>query len=222
MLLFLLTLQLNKKVLMKIKKTLLYNLYESPLKDKEGNKYIQVRAMASKETMSYNEIKDYIIRNTSLGVAELEGVPSALRDAILTFLPQSKRIHIGGLGYFYLKLKFKDKKRVTDKKGIKSSDIAIDNLEFLPEASLINELRSLDVHFKNYNILNSDNIDKDLIQKKLKKYFKTNNSITIKKFQTEFNTTRYMASLILKDLASGENPLLTIQTMGKLNVFSLR
>lgn len=207
---------------MKIKKTLLYNLYESPLKDKEGNKYIQVRAMASKETMSYNEIKDYIIRNTSLGVAELEGVPSALRDAILTFLPQSKRIHIGGLGYFYLKLKFKDKKRVTDKKGIKSSDIAIDNLEFLPEASLINELRSLDVHFKNYNILNSDNIDKDLIQKKLKKYFKTNNSITIKKFQTEFNTTRYMASLILKDLASGENPLLTIQTMGKLNVFSLR
>ena len=43
---------------MGIKKTLLYNLYESPLKDKEGNKYIQVRAMPNKETMSYDNIKD--------------------------------------------------------------------------------------------------------------------------------------------------------------------
>ncbi len=207
---------------MRIKKTLLYNLYESPLKDKEGNKYIQVRAMPNKETMSYDDIKNYIIRNTSLGVAELNSVPSALRDAILTFLPQNRRIHIDGLGYFYLKLKFKEKKRITNKRDIKGHDIVIDNLEFLPEASLVNELRSLDVNFKNYHILNSDDIDKDSIVEKLKEYFKTNDSITIKKFQTEFSTTRYMASLILKDLSSGEDSFLTIHTMGKLNVFSLR
>ena len=207
---------------MGIKKTLLYNLYESPLKDKEGNNYIQVRAMPNKETMSYDDIKDYIVRNTSLGVTELNSVPSALRDAILTFLPQNRRIHIDGLGYFYLKLKFKDKKRVTNKKNIKGRDIVIDNLEFLPEASLVNELRSLDVNFKNYHILNSDNIDKDSIVEKLKEYFKTNDSITIKKFQIEFSTTRYMASLILKDLSSGKDSFLTIHTMGKLNIFSLR
>ena len=205
---------------MDLKKILKYNLYKSPLKNNEGKNYLQVRSMPDKETTPYEKIVDYISKNTTLTPTDVGAVLLSLRDAIVTFLPFNKRIHLDKLGYFYLKLKFRDKKSFTDGSDIKSSDITIDNVEFLPETSLINDIKSQNICFENYNILQSGDIDKENLTEKLNGYFKNNNTITVKDFQIEFNTTRYMATLILKDLSEGENPMLKTRTIGRLTLYA--
>jgi nucleoid DNA-binding protein len=176
--------------------------------------------MPDKETTPYEKIVDYISKNTTLTPTDVGAVLLSLRDAIVTFLPFNKRIHLDKLGYFYLKLKFRDKKSFTDGSDIKSSDITIDNVEFLPETSLINDIKSQNICFENYNILQSGDIDKENLTEKLNGYFKNNNTITVKDFQIEFNTTRYMATLILKDLSEGENPMLKTRTIGRLTLYA--
>ena len=205
---------------MELRKILKYNLYKSPLKNKEGKNYLQVRSMTDKETMPYEKIVDYISKNTTLTPTDVGAVLSSLRDIIVTFLPFNKRIHLEKLGYFYLKLKFREKKGFTDDCEIKNSDITIDNVEFLPEASLINDIKSQNISFENYNILQSGDVDKQDLVERLNEYFKNNNTITVKDFQLEFNTTRYMATLILKDLSEGENSILKTKTMGRLTLYT--
>ena len=205
---------------MYLKKILKYNLYKSPLKNKEGKNYIQVRSMTDKETLPYEKIVDYISRNTTLTPTDVGAVLLSLRDALITFLPFNKRIHLEKLGYFYLKLKFKDKKSFTEGSKIKNNDITIDNVEFLPETSLINDIKSQDIGFENYNILQSCDVDKVNMKERLNEYFKNNNTITVKDFQTEFNMTRYMATLILKDLSEGEKPILKTKNIGRLTLYA--
>ena len=134
-----------------------FSVHRNPQKDSEGNDTYQVRHETS-ETVG----KAYFLRhlkNTNLFRPELmEAALTVLEQEIINQLTDNLRLHLEGLGTFYLKLKFRprydeygNEQRIqfTDPAKITGNDVCIDSVGFTPDRQFLKQLHEHGYHFVN-------------------------------------------------------------------------
>jgi len=204
---------------MKKTDTLDYGVYKSAIKGKDGEALYHVRSRVIQKTVKFEVFCDDIEKNTSATKSDVKGVMEAIVSESAQLLASNNRVHLLGLGYFTLKISLRDKKFVGDPKNIRSDDVYVSGMDFLPEKSFVNkcvrEGQKFQLVVKDFNPAPSEST----LRKKLSGYFSENAFITVKLFADLFEISLKRARTMLADLSTGDSARLLVKTVGRLQHF---
>lgn len=176
-----------------------YDLYRSPsISDKDPGK-MHARVV-SRHTTDTNTIIKQIEYASSLTEADVISALNALTQVMKHELENGNRVHLDGLGYFYLTLSCPP---VDSPKEIRAESVKVKTLAFRPEVKLKKHLKGAKlqrVTIKNHSAsISESDIDQILVD-----YFKENTYLTRRKFQELCGFTDSTAARRLKMLVKNE------------------
>jgi len=203
-----------------------FSVHRNPQKDSEGNDTYQVRHETS-ETVG----KAYFLRhlrNTNLFRPELmEAALTVLEQEIINQLTDNLRLHLEGLGTFYLKLKFRprydeygNEQRIqfTDPAKITGNDVCIDSVGFTPDRQFLKQLHEHGYHFVNATgrgrVGHSTEQTEEQVKMRLDQWFSSHEMLTCRQMMGLFGITRYMANKWLDSLCVTPSPYLYPKKIG--------
>ena len=214
--------------------TIKFSVHRNPLKDAEGNDTYQVRHETT-FTVGKQFIKDHLERFHIIYPEALESALSVLQREIVEQLTDNRRVHLEGLGTFYLKLCFRKridefgqevKPHFTDPSKITGNDIAIDTIGFTPDKEFVQKLKTHGYHFVNAtgrgNVGHSAIYTKEEMIAKLDNYFETHDYITCGIMQGSFGLTKYMARKWLEELSTNPSLYLIGRKIGQTVTYRRR
>jgi len=204
---------------MKKTDTLDYGVYKSAIKGKDGEALYHVRSRILQETFKFEDFCDDIEKNNGATKSDVKGVLEAIVSESTRLLASNHRVHLRGLGYFTLKISLRNKKFVGDPKDIRSDDVYVSGVDFLPEKSFLNKCvrkgQKFQLVAKDFNPAP----DESTLRKKLYEYFSENAFITVKRFSDLFVVSPKRARTMLTDMSTGDNARLQVKTVGRLKHF---
>ena len=204
---------------MKKTDTLDYGVYKSAIKGKGGKALYHVRSRTLQETVKFEVFCDDIEKNNGATKSDVKGVLEAIVSESTRLLASNHRVHLQGLGYLSLKISLRDKKFVEDPKNIRSDDVYVSGVDFLPEKSFVNKCvrkgQKFQLIAKDFNPAP----DESTLRKKLYEYFSENAFITVKLFSDLFVVSPKRARTMLTDMSTGDNARLQVKTVGRLKHF---
>ncbi|MBR5728736.1 MAG: hypothetical protein IKX61_00810 [Prevotella sp.] len=214
--------------------TIKFSVHRNPLKDADGNDTYQVRHETT-FTVGKQFIKDHLERHHIMNAEVLESALSVLQREIVEQLTDNHRVHLEGLGTFYLKLGFRKrvdefgqevKPHFTDPSKITGNDIAIDTIGFTPDKEFLKKLKVHGYHFVNAtgrgNVGHSATYTEEEMIAKLDLYFQSHDYITCSIMQGYFGLTKYMARKWLDQLSTQISPYLVGQKIGQTVTYRRR
>ncbi|MBR7017714.1 MAG: hypothetical protein IKH99_02565 [Prevotella sp.] len=203
-----------------------FSVHRNPLKDAEGKETYQVRHKTD-TTIDKNEFLKSLEHNY-IRPEIMESALRVLQRGIVSQLIENRRLHIGGLGTFYLKLGFRKrydeqgqevKPHFTDPKKITGNDVIIDSVGFTPDKEFMNLFGKYGFHFVNAtgrgNVGHSAHYTEEQMKMMLDQYFETHDYITRTAMQGLFGLTKYMAVKWLEHLTTQPTPFLEGRKIGQ-------
>lgn len=187
-------------------KTILFSVHRNPQKDKDGNITYQVRH-ENWHTIDTKQLIGHLQLHNNLIARMVEPVLGMLKEEIVEQLVDNYRLHLNGIGTFFLKIGFRERSddegnqqrpMFTDASKITGNDVEVQGIGFTPDHELLDTLAARGYSFE--NVQNKGKVGKssafttDDIKLKLNAYLDEHGYITRSKFCTEFGLTRYMAS----------------------------
>lgn len=215
-------------------KKIFFSVHRNPLPDREGNTTYQVRN-ENFRTMDTHELLEHLQFH---GLARRELMEMALvvlQKEIVEQVTDNKRLHLNGIGTFFLKLglrKHLDDEGneylpvYTDPNDITGNDVAIESINFTPDNELLAMLYASGYSFENVNpkgsVGKSLPVDFDKMKTVLKTYLDEHGFITTSEFRSLFGLTKYMGDKTLLQLITEPSPMLTRVKEGNLYIYRLR
>ena len=207
------------KIEMKKTDTLDYGVYKSAIKGKDGKPLYHVRSRTLQETVKFEVFCDDIEKNNGATKSDVKGVLEAIVSESTRLLASNHRVHLEGLGYLSLKISLRNKKFVDDPKCIRSDDVYVSGVDFLPEKSFVNkcvrEGQKFQLVARDFNPAP----DESTLRKTLYEYFSENTFITVKLFSDLFVISPKRARTMLTEMSTGDNARLQVTTVGRLKHF---
>lgn len=210
-----------------------FSVHRNPQPDSEGNATFQVRN-ENYRTMTTNELLSHLEYNGLARRELMEMALAVLQKEIVEQVTDNKRLHLNGIGTFFLKLGFRHRKdengkeikpHFTDPDSITGNDVAIETISFTPDSGLLGLMQRYSYSFENVNkkgtVGKSAVIDLEQIKSTLQDYFKENNQITASQFRALFKQTKYKSEKFLEELVSGPSPYLKRERVGKMFIYRL-
>lgn len=210
-----------------------FSVHRNPLKDAEGNDTYQVRHETS-GTVG----KEFLLKQLEHNLIRPEIMNSALtllQQLIVEMLTDNHRLHIEGMGTFYLKLGFRKrydeqgqelKPHFTDPAKITGNDITVDSIGFTPDKDFLKLLNKHGYHFVNATgrgiVGHSASYTEEQIKAGLDEYFKTHDYITRTVMQGCFGLTKYMAQKWLDWLCTQPSAYLVGRKIGQTVTYRRR
>ena len=210
-----------------------FSVHRNPLKDADGNDTYQVRHEAT-ATVG----KEYLLKQLGhnlIGPEIMGSALSLLQRLIVGQLTDNHRVHIEGLGTFFLKLGFRKrldeqgqevKPHFTDPSKITGNDVIIENVGFTPDKEFLKQLKPHGCYYVNAtgrgNVGHSAQYTEEQMKAGLDEWFKTHDVITRGNLQGYFGLTKYMAQKWLERFCSQPNAYLVGRKIGQTIVYSRR
>ena len=147
--------------------------------------------------LSDHQLKKEIHSSCTLTVSDLEGTLSALRAAMIRELSQGKRFHIPSIGYFSLSVD-SDIPDDTPEEKMRGDYIKVRNINFQPEASMLQEIKSHSrFEHAEFSTLSKKQSEESLL-KKITVFLSKNKCLTRRDMELEFGLRRSTAYKWLK------------------------
>lgn len=215
-------------------KKIYFSVHRNPLPDSEGNTTYQVRN-ENYRTMETRELLEHLQYH---GLARRELMEMALivlHKEIVEQVTDNKRLHLNGIGTFFLKLGLRKRQDeegneyqpvYTDPEKITGNDVAIESICFTPDSELLKELNQSGYYFENINpkgtVGKSAQVDFDELKPRLKAYIDEHGSISTREFRQLFGLTRYMAQKVLDQLIAEPDPVIVREKIFKSYIYRNR
>lgn len=210
--------------------TIHFSVHRNPLKDAEGNDTYQVRHETT-YTAHKADLMEHVKMHQTLRPELLEMALTVLEDEIIEFLLDNKRLHLDGLGTFFLRIGLKpvpddegneQHPHITNPADITGHDVAIESVGFTPDKAFLRRLNK-SVGFENVNargtVGHSANYTDEQFLTRLNAYLDEHEYITCSQMMHHFGITYYMARKWLAQLSSGPLALLQKGKMGTINIY---
>ena len=215
-------------------KKIYFSVHRNPLPDSEGNTTYQVRN-ENIRTMETRELLEHLQYH---GLARRELMEMALivlQKEIVEQVTDNKRLHLNGIGTYFLKLSFRErtdddgnvlKPHFTDPEKITGNDVAIETICFTPDSELMHEVNQSGYYFENINpkgtVGKSAQVDREELKPRLKAYLDEHGSISTREFRQLFGFTRYMAQKMLDQLVAEPEPVIVREKVIKSYIYRNR
>lgn len=211
-----------------------FSVHKNPLKDKQGNTTYQVRP-DTRETVTTKTLKEHREYYNLQDNFTLEGVVEWLKKEMVEQMSFNRRIHLQGIGTFWIKLGLKPiidengikhKRIVTDPKAITGNEVVVTGVNFVPDSEFMNYALEHLVYFENSaprgSVGHSEYHDDKELRQEIIDYLTEHKSITRPVFMRWWHVTRYRAEIILRELCEGENPILVREKQSHAFVYHLK
>lgn len=209
-----------------------FSVHKNPLKDDQGNETYQVR-QETHGTVGKEWLLHHLKTNNLFRPELMESALIVLESEIIEQLTSNLRLHLEGLGSFYLKLGLRKrydelgneiKAPYTDPSNITGNDVFIEGIGFTPDKQFLSQLHEHGYHFTNAtgkgNVGHSAQYTEEQMKARLDEWFEKEDYITRRQMQFFFGLTKYMASKWLDQLSSTPSPYLSAQKIGKTVIYS--
>lgn len=191
-------------------KTIRFSVHKNPLKDSEGNTTYQVRH-ENWRTLETKALVDHLKYHNNLHAKMVEPVLDLLSEEIVENLTDNYRLHLNGIGTFYLKIGFRERTddegnvqrpQFTDPAQITGDAIEVRGIGFTPDNKLLYRLKTGGYSFQNVqkkgSVGKSKRYELDDIKQRLNAYLDEHGYITRREFANVFGLTDYMVKKYLK------------------------
>lgn len=208
-----------------------FSVHRNPQKDAEGNSTYHVRHEA-RGTLSLRYLQDHLQYHQRMLPEQLQSAFIVFEEELLHQLTDNYRLHIEGLGIFFLKLGFRERKdengasyipKFTDPEQITGDDICVETIGFTPDKELLQKFRNHGYYFNNVSeqgtVGHSNIYTEEEIRTLLNQYLDNHQFVSRKGFMGHFRLTGYMADKWLDILTTGPSPMLRRTKIGNAAVF---
>jgi predicted histone-like DNA-binding protein len=180
-----------------------YDIYDNPTQN-NGQKRYHVR-LAKPNLISYKEVKKMLSKSSSVTPSDVDAVIEGLYGILVDALSNGERVSLGKLGYFGLSV---HSPSFNTPNEMNATKIKMRGVNYLPVGELRREVAEK-VQFERVEA-NEHSLDhtRGEIEKKLKDFFKTHESISTTEFRILMNFTAGTAARRLKVLCSDPLPIL--------------
>ena len=212
--------------------TIRFSVHRNPQKDAEGRDTYQVRH-ENVYTMGKAALLEHLKFHGIVRREVMETALIVLKDEIIEQLLDNKRLHLEGLGTFYLKIGFRErtddngeplKINFTNPEDITGNDVQVESIGFTPDSDFIRDLMDNPVHFENVTgrgrVGHSRDYTREEIIAKVNAYLDTHDHITRSGMMHDFGLTNYMARQWLEELTTMPNAVLKAEKIGKTFVYT--
>ena len=211
--------------------TIQFSVHRNPLKDAEGNDTYQVRH-ENWYTVRKSEFLNHLRLHNAIKPEQMEMALTVLAAELMEHLANNRRVHLEGLGTFYLKVGFRQrfdedgreqKPHFTDPADITGSDVCIETVGFTPDKAFLSLLEGQDCHFRNLTghgrVGHSAHYDDEDFLERLNAFLDKHGYTTRRQLMLEFGLTDYMARKWLSRLCAQPEPLLHAEKIGTTLVY---
>ena len=213
--------------------TVRFSVHRNPKKDEAEKDTYQVRHECV-YTVNTRELVDHLKYHAIARREMIEPALSVLKDEIIEHVLDNKRLHLDGIGTFYLKIGFRDRVdengepmevSFDDPADITGNDLCVKGIGFTPDADFIHDLLATPAYFENVTgrgrVGHSVSYTREEMEDRLREYLSKHDYITYKDMKLELGLTDYMARKWCAILTAQPNPLLSQTQVGKVFVYRL-
>lgn len=187
---------------------ILFDFYVSPSNSGKGEKEKYHARVVRSHTVPINDIVNNISKRCTLSKGDIQAVLDELGDELVYNLCEGDRVHLPGIGYFYLSL---SAPKDANPKTTRSQNIGIKAVEFRADSILKNSLES-HAQFERSDIkVHSSRLASYEIDTLLVDYFHKNEFLTRIKFEKLCGFTKTTAQRHLQRLVD-ESKLVNVNT----------
>ncbi len=217
-----------KKTTMKKVTPILYDVYATPNPDNDGEQLYHPRVVTYGTQMKDDDLKEYLQRNTRVNSSQFVGMIEALMEEIPQQLLQNKSVHIRGMGTFYLKIGVRRRKdssgqwyvpKFTNPQAITSRDMQVEGIGFRADPTWNRTVIHAKQHFERARAGHQASITKSQLLLYIDDIVKEQGYVTVRDLRVDQNTTKYHARKLLEELATGDQPKLYRQKVGRAFVY---
>lgn len=214
--------------------TINFSVHANPLKDAEGRETYHVRH-DTRDTVHREAFIAHLKLHYNHMALQVDSALTTLEDEIPEFLADNHRLRLDGIGTFFLKLGFRErtdeegnpvKQHFTNPKDITGNDVCIETIGFIPDQSLIDNVRRRAPYFMNSTgrgvVGHSASYDNEQLRERLAAFFQHEEYLTVRLMRMYFGLTTYMARKWLKELSEGQDALLVHKKINGAHTYWLR
>ena len=213
--------------------TVRFSVHRNPKKDEAEKDTYQVRQECV-YTVNTRQLEDHLKLHAIVRREVMETALTVLKDEIIEHVLDNKRLHLDGIGTFYLKIGFRDR---TDENGepmevtfddpadITGNDVCVKGIGFTPDADFLRALSDRPAHFENVTgrgrVGHSVDYTREEVEARLREYLSANDHITCRDMQKELGLTEYMSRKWLSSLTALPSPFLKESKVGQVYLYRL-
>lgn len=212
--------------------TIKFSVHRDPQNDKDAQPTYHVR-QNNYYTADKHDLLESVRLHGAMRPEHLEMALSVLEKEIADFLLSNRRLHIEGLGTFFLKLGFRPqtdedgqpaKAHFTDPAAITGHDVQIDSIGFQPDKSFLQQLNDdIGVGFENImgrgHVGHSAHYTDEQFLQRLDSYLQEHRYLTRHRLIHDFGLSDYMARKWLQRLTTQPQPRLRMERMGTTQTY---
>lgn len=211
-----------------------FSVHKNPLKDKQGNTTYQVRP-DTRETVTTKTLKEHREYYNLQDNFTLEGVVEWLKKEMVEQMSFNRRIHLQGIGTFWIKLGLKPiidengikhKRIVTDPKAITGNEVVVTGVNFVPDSEFMDYALEHLVYFENSaprgSVGHSEYHDDEELRQEIIDYLTEHECFSTNFFRKYWHVTRYRAEAILQQLCEGEDAILVRKKLARAYFYFLK
>ena len=210
-----------------------FTVHRNPLPDADGSPTYQVR-QDPWYTVEPETFLELVETHQQLRAGHLQHAITAIEDELVKQLFDNKRVHLGHIGTFSLKLGFRKRRDdegqeakpvFTDPNDITGDAVVVEGISFVPDRQLIDELTSTPCQMHNIQsrgkVGHSAVYGDDEMRRRVADYVREHGYLTVHRLRQDFGLTKYMARKWLNALTEGPNPLLRGEKEGTTMIFRM-
>ena len=173
-----------------------YDFYLNPNSQGTNKKRYHARVVSSNR-VSTNELAKEIQNECSLTIADVKAVLIALGGKLAKHLGKGSKVYLEGIGYFQVNLHCKEEVRTPH--AIRSENVEFKSVSYRADNELKKHLRGQKIQ-RSQTKIHSQPMTGEAIDRILTDYFRTNETITRREFQTLCTQVKSTAHRILQKL----------------------
>lgn len=214
--------------------TIRFSVHRNPKPNADGSDTYHVRH-ESLETIGMEQMKGHLQFHNAIKPSLFELAFSELRSELAEHLLENRRIHLEGLGTFFLKLGFCKREdeegneqplHFDDPQQITGNEVVIDSVGFQPDKEFMDSLGDGSVHFENVTgrgrVGHSALYDESRLASLILEYIDAHGYTTRRTLMLEFHLTDYMARKWLSLLSEGTEAPLRAEKVGNIYMYRRR
>jgi len=196
---------------------ILYDVYATPNPGGGGEQLYHPRSVTYGSQMDDQELKEYLERNTRINSSQFVGAIEALTQEIPEQLLQNKRVHIRGMGTFYLRIGVRQREddnghwytpQFTDADAITARDLRIEGIGFRADPTWCRRVCQCSQPFERARTRHQKPVSRSELLLYIDQTVSEKGYVTVRDVQTDLDTTNYHARRLLEELCVGDQPKL--------------
>lgn len=165
-----------------------FEFYRTPVTAGTQKKRYYPKVVSTRR-IGTDQLSREIHKCCTLTISDVRAVLISLSEQLAAHLENGERVHIEGLGYFYVTLKAPE---VRDPKAVRATSVKVKTVRFCPDSELRELLEGAEIK-RSDRRPHSRVWTAEEIEKRLAEYFRTEPFLTRHKFQELFTVTETTA-----------------------------